>query len=324
MQRIDPAIQTLIRHGIREGLINLRREKGWLVSFGALFGITLLLQIALATFLGMQGIQSTLHARTDLRLEIQPGASDQEIREFLSAIQQQTYVEEVIYITKEQAYERTKKTDPELIAFLEEYDLDNPFADAAGVVLKNLKDYDTFAKFTNSTAWATVIDPTFLSEVSKQEEYVYELIQLTSAGRSVASLILAITLVVLLCTTTELVRRRTLVHNDEILIERLVGAHSLAVIVPFATEAAALLMGSMILSGVVVIVIVNALPTFVTALSSTGVLADVREQVYPLIWGVLPLCIIVELLLSPIIALAGTWLGLRAKITSSTLSIRSS
>jgi len=323
MQRMDPAVPTLLKRGIREGAVNFLRERGWLVSFGAFFGIALLLQILLVTFIGIQSIQSVLRARTDIRLEIQADATDQEIREFLAAVQQLSYVKDVAYITKEQAYERTLKTDPALISFLEEYGLENPFPDSIGVTLNRLQDYDQFSQFIENDIWRTVVDPTFLSEVSDQEDHIYELIRLTDAGQSVTILILCITGLALLCTTTELVRRRALARNDEIMVERLVGAHSLAIIVPFTTEASILLIGSMLASGILLLIVTPLAPSLIPALGTGGVLSSLQLEFQPIFRNLFPQYLIGEVLLSPVVAFAGTWLGIRAKIKSSTLSIRS-
>ena len=105
MQSLDPAFPILVRRGIARGLLTMHRERGWGTALVALFGVFLLVQLLLFILIGMEGVQSLLRTRTDLRLEVREEALDQDIRGFLADLQQQPYVEDVAYITREQAYE---------------------------------------------------------------------------------------------------------------------------------------------------------------------------------------------------------------------------
>ncbi len=322
MIKLDPELSVVLQRGVRTGLQSMRRERGWLLSFGTLFGMAILVQILLLTVLGMQAMHTLLRSRTDIRLEVQAEASDQDTREFYSAIQQLPYVADVLYITKEQAYEQTKNTDPEIITFVEEFGLDNPFRDSIGITLRSLDDYETFTTFIEKNTWSRVIDPTFLSQVTDQEERVYELIKITKATSALTFVILFITGIVLLLTTMELVRRRVLARSDEVLIERLVGASTLSILLPFSVEAAILLGGSMFISALLVACALPVLATAIPYLYSGGVLTAFHQAMVPLLAGVFPLYIILELVVTPFIALGGTWLGIRPVINSSTLTLR--
>jgi cell division protein FtsX len=321
MAHIDGDISLILRRGTRRGVVTLLRERGWGTTLSTLLGVTLLLQLLLLIGLGIQGIDHLLRAQTDLRLEIQEGATDDGVQEFFAAVKQLPYVEDARYITKEQAYEMERRRDPELVQFLEEFKLRNPFPDTISVTLKSLNDYEQFASFSRGEQWADVVNPAFLSQVTDQESQVYELLHLTNASRSLVLFFFALVSGVLLFVLMELVRRRSLARSEEIVVERLVGAHDLAVLLPFATEAAILLALSVVLSSVLLVLFLFVLPIIVPALSVEGVFSALRAEMAPLLLAFLPLFFLLELLLVPAVSFAGAWFGMRPWMKSPRLSL---
>jgi len=229
------------KRGIARGMRSARREGGWLAAFGALFGVLLILQLLLFGLLGVQTIQTLLTTRTDLRLEMKAQAKSSQVQDFYVHLQNQPYVQKSVFITKEQAYEHMREQDPELISFLEKFQMANPFPDTVGVTLTSLDDYGRLSEFVEQPRWRNVVDPTFLSQVTDQEKQVQEVLRTVQAGRSLTILILALTGGVLLFLLMELVRRRALDRADEVFIEQLTGAHPLSILLPFTTDSRALM-----------------------------------------------------------------------------------
>lgn len=306
---------------MRRGIATLLREREWGAALGALFGVFLLVQLLLVILVGAQGIQSLLRERTDLRLEVRDTTTDQDIAEFFAVLQQEPYVADAAYITKEQAYERARTHDPELVAFLEEFGMGNPFPDTVGVTLRSLGDYQIFRRFIEQKQWQHVVDPAFLSEVTDQEKQIYELLRFTSAGRSLTGIILIVVAVVLLFITTELVRRRVLGRANEVLVEKLVGSSPLMMFVPFATEACILLLIAIGISMATSIVLLVSFPAMVPALRVGGVLSALSQEMAPLISSTLPAYFLLEILLIPVVASVGTWLGMHHELQARTLSL---
>lgn len=312
------ASSTLVtfRRGILRGLLTVKRERQWSTALGALFGVLLLVQLLALMLLGLQGIETLLRHRTDLRLEIQEGASDRSIRDFYSALSAEPYVEKASLITKTKAYEEMRTSDPQLIAFLEEFKLQNPFNDTISINLNNLDDYGSFSKFIEDQRWKDVVNPAFLSQVSGQEKQVYALISVTQTAGALMGLILAVTAGALVFIVTELTRRRALARSDEVLVERLVGATPLSILLPFATEATALFFIAIIASAAALVLLLAALPMLVPGIGEGGPLSGLREQVVPLLSTMLPVILLCEILASPVIAAAGAWLGIRPQVES--------
>lgn len=321
MRTLDSDISVVLHRGIKRGITTLLREREWGTSLGALFGVFVLVQLLLVMLVGAQGTQLLLKERTDLRLEIRQRAPQQDVQEFFSFLQQQQYVHDAAYITKEQAYERARIHDPELIAFVEEFGMGNPFPDTVGVTLRSLDDYPEFRSFIEQSQWQNVMNPAFLSEITDQEKQVYELLRLTHAGKALTAIILAIVGAILLFITTELVRRRVLGRSNEVLVEKLVGSSPLAMFVPFATEACILLSMAIVISMIASIALIVVFPLLVPALRADGALSALSTHITPLIRTTLPAYFFLEIILIPVMASVGTWLGMHHELQARTLSL---
>lgn len=321
MTRQDTVTAMVVKRGIRRGITTLLREREWGSALGALFGVFLLVQLLLTTLVGAQGIQSLLRERTDVRLEVRQSAEKQDVLTFFSVLQQKEYIEDTAYITKEQAYERARTHDPELIAFIEEFGMGNPFPDTIGITLHSLDDYALFRSFIEQPEWNAVVDPSFLSEVTNQEKQIGELLRVTKAGRDLATVILALVAGVLLFITTELVRRRVLSRANEVLVEKLVGSSPLGMFVPFATEACLLLLFSIGLSMIVMTLLLLSFPLLVPALKAGGILSVLHAKIASQTGALLPGYFFLELLIIPAVAAAGTWIGMRQELGARSLSL---
>lgn len=304
----------VIRRGIGRGFHTLRRERKWSGALGALFGVFVLLQLLVLVWLGLQGAQTLLRSRTDLRLEIRADASDEAIQDFYSALQELPFIERAVFITKEQAYDQTRKTNPDLITFLEEFNFTNPFTDVIGVTLVSLDDYESFSSFIERPQWQEVVDPTFLSTITDQERNIEQMIRLTDAGRSLTMVIMAVTVLSLVFITMELIRSRALARSDEVLVEKLSGASTFAILIPFVTEAIFLFFCALLLSTLAMTALAFVLPMVLPALQAGGAFWSLQQSMIPTLRTLLPLILGGELLVLPFVAFAGAWLGIRPQV----------
>ena len=321
MLQLDADTPMVVKRGIRRGITTLVREREWGTALGALFGVFLLVQLLLVILVGAQGVQSLLRTRTDVRLEVRQEAPEQDVHNFFAVLQQQSYIEDAAYITKEQAYERARTHDSELVAFIEEFGMGNPFPDTIGITLQSLDDYSQFRQFVEQREWHAVVDPSFLSEVTDQEKQIYELLRFTKAGRDLTTIILVVVAAVLLFITTELVRRRVLGRANEVLVEKLVGSSPLAMFVPFATEACILLLFAIGLSILASLALIFSFPALVPALKSGGILSALNAEIASVTSSTLPSYFFLEILIIPVIAIIGTWLGMHRELQARTLSM---
>ncbi len=307
------------RRGVKRGLKNVVREQGWGMSLVSLFGVLLLGQMLLLLVFGVHAGLEMLRENTDLRLEILSTAADAQIQDLYQNIRQLPYVSDAVYITREQAFERQKQRDPELVGFLTKFGMGNPFPETLGVRLSRLEDYPAFIQFLKQPVFSGVINPNFLSQTTDQEQQVHRLTDVVSAARSMLLLIMGVLLVVVLFVVVELVRRRAIAKREELFVEQLVGADRSTIFLPFCTEMVSLLMLALLLSIVFAAGLVFLLPWILPALSLDGMFASWAQATFTMLTGSLPWLVLVELVTVIALGVFGTMIALQTHIEMSVL-----
>jgi cell division protein FtsX len=303
---------TFIR-AAKRGVVSIFREEGWGMALGSLFGVLLIGQLLCLLAVGVHGGLELLKERTDLRLQIRESATDAQIQDLFQNVRELSYVDDVVYITKEQAFERQKLRDPTLIEFLSKFGIENPFPDTMGVRLKHLSDYDAFVQFLKQPVFTAVVDPAFLSDTTDQQQQVTEIANVVSASRTVLLFTLGLVVAVLLFVVVELIRRRALVKREELFVEQLVGAGRMDILLPFMIEMAFLLLSALLLSVLCMAIVVILLPVFLPALAAGGMFAQWSAMSASLLAGWFPWILIAQILLMVVLSALGTVLALRSQ-----------
>ncbi len=310
-----------LQRGVRRGVKNVVREPGWGTALGSLLGVLFLGQILLLLVFATEGGLKLLQEQTDLRLEILATATDAQIQDLYQNVRQLPYVGDAVYITREQAYEREQKRDPDLIAFLTKFGIENPFPETMGVRLKKLTDYPQFVKFLQQPVFTKVVNPTFLSQTTDQQQQVYAMIEAIRAGEIILYFVVAILVVAILFVVVELVRRRALNKREELFIEQLVGAGRATILIPFGTEMACLLGAALLLSVLFAAAVILLLPSFLPALGATGLFGSWSVITATLLTQSLGWLLPFELLAVLTLSAFGTVLALRSHVASHTLPL---
>ncbi len=308
-------IPLFLRRGIGRGLQNIVREPGWGTALGSLLGVLFLGQMLLLLVFGVRGGLTMLQQQSDLRLEIIESATDAQIQDLFQNIRSLPYVSDAVYITREQAYERQKQRDPELITFLDKFGIDNPFPETMGVRLKRLADYPMFVQFLRQPVFTKVVNPSFLSKTTDQEQQVYRLVEAVKAAEYVLLLVVALVVVAILFVVIELVRRRALSKREELFVEQLVGAGRIAILLPFCTEMVCLLATALILSIILAGGVLWLLPVFLPALAPAGLFGAWAMQASTLLLRSLIWLLPLELIAILLLAAFGTVLALKSQIS---------
>lgn len=315
-----PGLTYIFRRGVTRGVVSAVRDPGWVSSVGSLFGVLFVSQIFLLLALGVQAGLSLLQEQTDIRLEILETANEQQVIDLTVQLQSQPYVEEVTYITKQQAYERQKQRDPELIAFLDRFQIENPFPETLGVRLRRLDDYQSFVTFLRQPAFASIVNPNFLSQTTDQEDQVERLMAATIVARSFLLTAIGIIAFVLLFVLIELVRRRAVLRSQEIFVQQLVGATPLAILLPFGIEVLILLLLALVLAFIFTVALLFILPLVIPGLSEGGLFSPWVSQLKFLLFYYGPWVLLLQILILPILSFLGAWFGLWHRLRTPTLS----
>ncbi len=310
---------VFFRRAAKRGIVNVFREEGFGTAIGSLFGVVLLAQIIVLLAVGVQGGLVLLRERTDLRLQIRETATDAQIQDLYQNIRQLSYVEDTVYVTREQAYERQKQRDPTLIDFLQKFGIENPFPDTMGVRLRTLEDYPAFLQFLKQPVFAAVVDPSFLTTTTDQQQQVEQLTGVVSSARTVLIFIVGLAVVVLLFVVVELIRRRALTKRQELFVEQLVGASRMEILMPFMVEMACMLLVAVILSLGLSAVLVLLLPYFLPVLGSSGMFSQWGTAAGSVLLHWAPWTIFFELVLVAALSATGTLIALRTQMSLSLL-----
>ena len=310
---------VFFRRAAKRGIVNVFREEGFGTAIGSLFGVVLLAQIIVLLAVGVQGGLVLLRERTDLRLQIRDTATDSQIQDLYQNVRQLSYVEDTVYVTREQAYERQKQRDPTLIDFLQKFGIENPFPDTMGVRLRTLEDYPAFLQFLKQPVFAAVVDPSFLTTTTDQQQQVEQLTGVVSSARIVLAFIVGLAVVVLLFVVVELIRRRALTKRQELFVEQLVGASRMEILMPFMVEMACMLLVALLLSLGLSAVLVFLLPYFLPVLATGGLFNQWSDAAGSVLLHWAPWTIFFELVLIAALSATGTLIALRTQMSLSLL-----
>lgn len=313
----NPNTGVSLRRGLRRGVQQITRERGWAATLLLLAGIMTLTQLFLVFLLGVNGTGRLLTARAGIQLEVLPTARESDIQELYADLRAQPMVRDVAFVTGQEAYERQKARDPDLIAFLEEYKLDNPFPDTFSVTLRSLDDYEEFAALVQNDSWRSVVNPSFLSSATSSEREVRSLLQVTEGLRTLSVVLIVVSVIVLFFVVFEWVSRNAARREQELLLEHLLGAPALAVLLPFASEMAILLIAGTLIGTAVVAAFLTLLPVFMPAFALEAPFRMLQAELLPLLLAVFPLLLLAEIVAMPLLALAGTALGVRRRMPRS-------
>jgi len=310
-----------MKRGVKRGFLTLWRDHEWSTSLGSLLGIVVMFQLLLLGLIGIAAVRSLLLTEPDLKIEIRAEASRGDTQRFSSALRELPSVADVEYITREQELARAEKDNPAFAEFLDASGIQNPFQDTVNVTLQSLQDFSRVSSFLALPEWQRVVEPTFLSSVTTQEQRVREFLGVARSGRTLVELLLVIAGVILLSTIVELTRRSALARSEEVLVERLVGANALSIFLPFAAEATILLWASIAVSGLILTGFLALLPSVIPSLVQGGVTSPLRDAATPLLLTFLPFSFALEIVLSPVLAAVGSWLGIRSLVRSPSIRL---
>jgi cell division transport system permease protein len=300
---------TLWKRSIVQGVYQLIRERNWLIAIGALSGIFLLVQLLMVAFVGLRGFEAVMQGETSIRIEVTNGARQEKIAEFVAGTKALSYVSYVQRITPEQSYELMKKNDPNLISFLEEFNLENPFPETIQIGLQSLLNYADLQDFISQDAWRELIDPTYSTNITDQEAYMNQVIHITRAIRNALLVFIGVAAAILLYITIELIRSRVIKRSEEVLIKRLCGAIHFYILLPFVVEAVLLLFIAFCISVIIMIASIFGIQSFIPNVGPEGVLNKIWQasQVAFMHYGLLVIGI--QILLIPVLSWLGTWFG---------------
>lgn len=231
---------TSFKRIVRSGFLNFWRNA--VVSFSAIFVMTVALFVIGATMLSSVFLQETLRSiqeKVDINVYFSPTAKAEEILTLRTSIEKMSQVAKVEYISRDQAIEDFKKkheNDYLLQAALNELS-DNPLGAILNIRAKDPSEYEAIAQYLNKEK-EDASQEGFITKVNYAQHKVV-ITKLNNTIKAVEKFSFA-TLLVLICIaiviTFNTIRIAIYASRDEIAIMRLIGASNMFVRGPFIVE----------------------------------------------------------------------------------------
>ena len=267
-----------------------------------------LVQLSLLSLIGMEGMHLLLKAQTSLRVELTESATDQQIQELIAAVDSLPYVRKQTYVTKENVYQQMQKTDPELIAFIEEYQMENPFPETVILELQSPKSAAMLESELREN-WQTVVDPAFLSETTQQKQELATFAELVDAGYTVSTRFLYTAIGLLTLILVLLMRQYAVHHRDDMLMDMQMGAERYRVVLPYILQTCVLLLIAGVIGTILAMGVLWIVPGHVSALGAGGALETYATEYLLTLKSFGFTLLGIELVAIPIIASIGVILG---------------
>ncbi len=263
------------------GFNNFRRNL-WLASASTLMmTITLIILSVLSLlFVITNSSVKTIQQRVDISAYFKNGLAEDQILTVRDQLEQDTRIEEVRYVSAEDAltkFKETHKNDPLLIESVGELN-ENPLPATLQIKAKNLSDYPAIAELLNSDKFQSAIEKVNFEDIRVLIERLNNLLKfIITIGIILIAVFSAIAVLVIFNTITLTIYNR----REEVEIMRLVGATNWYIRGPFMVEAIMYsVIATVITSALIYPIYTSLLPKISHYLTSSGYTFDGNLKVF--------------------------------------------
>ena len=226
-------IRQLFRY-IRDGLKNIWRNL--FMSISSIFTLTITLSLcSLFVLFAHNSNEFTEHLENEIKIfvEFDKVATPEQIQSTIDTIEQNSYVVDVEYTTKEQNYQdfidRIGNDDPELAVFFENTSDENPLVGTLVVSADAVNHVDQVAKEIKEMSNISYVD-------YGEESSLAAFANITKMIRESFSWIVVVLLVLAVFLIQNTIKLTIYARKNELKIMKLVGASATHVTVPFLVE----------------------------------------------------------------------------------------
>lgn len=307
---LSPTSHSSFFWSLRHGWLAFRRERNMALIIAMLASAMVFLQILLLLLFSVFDAQGILASRSAVRIEMLPEASQQRVQELYAALSDLAVVDSITYVTQEQAYARAAIDDPELILFLEDAGLSNPFPDMLSIRLTDISAYSTLAAFLRQPLWQSTVDPAYLSQLNTQRSELLNLRDTLFGARVFLSVLLLASLASIILVLMYLVRTRFSGGVEAQLTQALLGAEHHDVFLPVFVQITLVLLLSTMYSLLFILTSAFAIPFLFPTVDLREFFLPVRFDLLSQLLKISPLILVLEI--GGILLLAGcsTFLGM--------------
>ncbi len=259
---------------------------GWRAQLCTLVGLLLLCQCLLLSAIGVEAGIALIRSRTDLRLEIVPGVSNDTVQHLYQELRAISGIEHVQYISSQEAQAFVLEKDPPLARFLEQFNITTPFPSFMHIRLRELGDYPAVLSSLRASVASSIVAPQSLSLADDQELHLASLLSLVNGVHSALLFSVLIAVIIFLCALMTLVRLRIYLSYHAVECAGMMGASTWCVLQSYFYEVLIFLFSGFVLSLLLLAVIFPLFHSFITPLSDSEwskVFLDLFTQSSPFI-----------------------------------------
>jgi cell division transport system permease protein len=209
----------------KNGWNNLMRNKVLTVATTLVIAlIFFVFNLVLALTYASDSVLHSLGQKVDIRVELQSTAENYSIQTLENRLKELPEVDQVIFISKEEALKNFGEKYPNVLSFLDRNNLANPLPNVIRVVSKDVSDNDTVIQFLETPEFAQVVNQDMLKSDTDQKNRNEKILNITQFIRQVGfwlNLVFALVAILIIFNSINL---NIHTHRFEIHIMQLVGA----------------------------------------------------------------------------------------------------
>jgi len=213
------------RRVAKNGWSNLMRNKILTVATTLIIALMFFVfNLVLALTYASDSVLHSLGKKVDIRVETQPTAELYSIQTLVNRLKQLSEVDQVIFISKEDALRNFGGKYPNVISFLDRNNLKNPLPNVIRVVGQEVASNDTIVQFLELPEFAQVVNQEKLKNDTEQKGRNEKILNITEFIKEIGfwlNLVFALVAVLIIFNSINI---NIHTHRYEINIMRLVGA----------------------------------------------------------------------------------------------------
>lgn len=216
---------TWLRRALKNAWHSVLRNK--ILSLATVLIISLMLfvfNLVLALSYASDSIIDNVGEKLDISVEIQSGTENYTIQSFADTLRRNPFVKEVVYVSKTDALGKFGSKYPNVISFLQHYNLENPLPDTVRIVTNEVGDNNAVIEFLESPQFASIVNQEKLMKNVEQKERNEKILGITQSIKRLSLWLIIIFALVGLMIIFNSININIHSHEKEINVMKLVGA----------------------------------------------------------------------------------------------------
>lgn len=185
-----------------------------------LFVFNLILALSFAS----DSVIANVGEKLDISLELQSGLDNYAIQTFADTLRRNPDIKEVVVVTKADALAKFGSKYPNVISFLDHYQLANPLPDTVRIVTNDIADNNKVIDFLSGPQFSTIVNQEKLMKNEEQKDRNEKILGITRSIQNVSFWLILIFSLVGLTIIFNSININIHSHEKEINIMKLVGA----------------------------------------------------------------------------------------------------